>query len=849
MLTQTEYQNWKRRLGLTERAETMIDEIRRTEPIRRVGGGAGNVATRYPSRKMGRVIQAESHQVELPAVHWMEQDDAVLEYYDQPCKIELEYESKKGRSVRVKHTPDFFVMKVDWAGWEEWKTDEGLNELMTTTPNRYCRNEQGRWHCPPGENYAARAGLEYRVRASSEINWIFQRNVQFFDDYWRTSRPFEHSEEVGQQVKRILESGGRSLEEIFDGLPGVKRDLIYWLIANREIYFDLQKTLITHTKQAMVFLSKDQERLSARRECPDEKLQQVDGLLVITEQPEISASASQSRLTQASPSALAEALRRYQIIEPLLKGEETIGQIDSDSTSTRTIKRWKCEYMKAQTQSNEGLVGLLPQTEHRGNRGSKLSERVKTLMNEYITKYYETSKQRQARVVYGQLDRACQANGERVPAYSTFLNAIKSRPRHEQTEKRKGKRAAYKYQPFHWQLTMTTPRHGDRPMEIAHIDHTELDIELVCSRTGKNLGRPWATFLMDSFSRRLLAVVLSYDAPSYRACMAVLRECVRRHGRLPQILVVDGGREFGSVYFETLLARYECVKKTRPAAQSRFGSVCERLFSTANTTFIHNLEGNTQIMRNVRQVTKSMNPKHHAVWTLGDLYPMICEWAYEKYDTLEHPSLGETPREAFQRGLAESGERTFRAIDYNEDFIMATLPTTAKGTVQIRSDQGVMINRIRYWSDAFRNSEMHLRQAHVRYDPYDISVAYVFLNDRWVQCRSEHAMQLAGYSKRALDAITQEILKRNQMTSKKYQVTAARIAEFIDTVETTETVLKQRLQDLAHKDVLSESEKAWMNPQLEITSEIRDAAIKKTKTHGVEKLKVDRKKLVVYGEY
>jgi hypothetical protein len=27
----------------------------------------------------------------------------------------------------------------------------------------------------------------------------------------------------------------------------------------------------------------------------------------------------------------------------------------------------------------------------------------------------------------------------------------------------------------------------------------------------------------------------------HRSCMMVLRECVRRHGRLPQILVVDGG--------------------------------------------------------------------------------------------------------------------------------------------------------------------------------------------------------------------------------------------------------------------------------------------------------------------
>jgi len=102
-------------------------------------------------------------------------------------------------------------------------------------------------------------------------------------------------------------------------------------------------------------------------------------------------------------------------------------------------------------------------------------------------------------------------------------------------------------------------------------------------RPGRNLGRPWATFLSDAFSRRLLAVCLTFDPPSYRSCMLALRECVRRYERLPEAIVVDGGPEFESVYFETLLARYGCTKKTRPGGRPRFGSVCERLFGTTNT--------------------------------------------------------------------------------------------------------------------------------------------------------------------------------------------------------------------------------------------------------------------------
>ena len=168
--------------------------------------------------------------------------------------------------------------------------------------------------------------------------------------------------------------------------------------------------------------------------------------------------------------------------------------------------------------------------------------------------------------------------------------------------------------------------------------------------------------------------------------MMVLRECVRRHNRLPQIMVYDGGAEFHSTYFETLLANNNCTRKMRPGSEPRFGSVCERLFGTVNTQFIHNLLGNTQIMKHVRQVTKDVNPKGLAVWTLESFYRVLCLWCYEFYDTREHPALGQTPAEAFAAGLVKHGAREHTRIDYDDDFIKDTLPTTTKGTAKIGKD-------------------------------------------------------------------------------------------------------------------------------------------------------------------
>ena len=46
------------------------------------------------------------------------------------------------------------------------------------------------------------------------------------------------------------------------------------------------------------------------------------------------------------------------------------------------------------------------------------------------------------------------------------------------------------------------------------LDHTQLDIELVSS-VGTALGRPWLTFLIDAYARRVLACYVTFDPPSW----------------------------------------------------------------------------------------------------------------------------------------------------------------------------------------------------------------------------------------------------------------------------------------------------------------------------------------------
>lgn len=76
---------------------------------------------------------------------------------------------------------------------------------------------------------------------------------------------------------------------------------------------------------------------------------------------------------------------------------------------------------------------------------------------------------------------------------------------------------------------MNKPIHGDQSWKIGHIDHTQLDIEIVRSRTGQN--RPRLTFLTDARTRQILGLSVSLSDPGAEACRQVLRDSVRFHHR------------------------------------------------------------------------------------------------------------------------------------------------------------------------------------------------------------------------------------------------------------------------------------------------------------------------------
>jgi len=490
---------------------------------------------------------------------------------------------------------------------------------------------------------------------------------------------------------------------------------------------------------------------------------------------------------------LAVAILRYQIILPILEGKKL--EFPDIEVTPRTIRNWCNSYRQAEQEYGSGYIGLIPKVKNRGNRTERLPQEMLKDFDDFLIKN-ETPVNQKHKVLYGKLQEICEQKGYIIPSFTTFRKKIRQRPRKERIYKTLGSRVGYdKADDFYWQLDMTTPRHGERPFEIAHIDHTEVDLQIVHSVTSGNMGKFWLTLMVDAFSRRILAFYITFDPPSYRSDMMVLRECVRRFNRLPQTIVTDNGRDFKSTYFQSLLARYKITPKLRPPHESRNGSICERMFGTSNSQLFHNLRGNSKIMKNVRQVTKSVNPSNHAVWMLPALYELCREYFYEFYDTTEHSSLGESPRELFERAMVLAGKRPFRIIPYDEDFMMMTLPSIKRGTSKVDPQRGIKVRYLNYYCEEFKKPDVAGSNVPVRYDPWDAGIVYAFVRGHWAKCYSEYYSIFKGRSELEIRIATEELIKQKGNSSKKFRILARELGDFILKAEASEALLAQQLAD------------------------------------------------------
>lgn len=806
----------------SEFVREIIEKVADSDPVRRIKSGKTNSIAKFPSRKMGFVLTAESRTLELPAIKKYEDDDDVSGFWEQPIELEIPYYSLDGRrQPDLHHFPDFLVVrKSGRVGFEEWKLESRLERLAEDSPGRYERDKDEHWHNKPVEEWCRENGFYYEIHTDRELSDVVLRNSDCLRYFYFHEHRVDPSIEDG--VERLVTvDPGIILSSLIARVAGASMDDLLALIAAGKIYVNLEKHLLCQPEftpvyidesiaEALEVLHKDQRPAAIGQRSlimfsPSSRFRfkgsisrfvefgedtvsiiKEDGTGLPIEMPRAAFdqlldsgaieafsddepwSEALRRFKDASPEDRNEALRRYHLLQRWWAGAtpEELG------VCRRTLERWQSRFNLYKNSCGSGLVGLLPAVKSRGGSALRLpglteEERLANLalVNEVIQNEYETKNQPTRKAAWRIYKLRCKEQNLRPCSYSTFATHIDRRPRYEQELKRKGGRGAYPLKPPVSGRTELTHR-ADRPCERGHMDSTVLDIMVIHHLTGEVMGRPRLTWMIDDYSRRMMGRHISFEPNSEVSTMMVMQDAIKRRHRLPETIVTDSGREFDNRYLDMVAATFEITLERRPKGAGRGGAICERILRTINEMLIHNLPGNTKITKTPRNTNKENDPKRLARLTLWDLYRLVDEFLFDIYDNKIHPDTGTSPRNAWKIGFERTGQRAEKVILWNELVETLTLPTTDKGTVVVQPGKGVKVNNFWYESDALNNPLILGQDLPVRYFPYDLSKVRVFVGDHWETCTCDRLRDYGLLTIRDRDIISAEKLRETTIVGR-----------------------------------------------------------------------------------
>ena len=394
----------------------------------------------------------------------------------------------------------------------------------------------------------------------------------------------------------------------------------------------------------------------------------------------------------------------------------------SERTIYRLLRLW---------QRSGGLVtSLAPRPSAGGRDKSRLSAAAEQFVTEAIRDEYLSKQKKRAEAVVRAVRDRCRVAGIAPPA----ANTVRARVRRVRADKAarvregSGSAAARRLTPVVGQ----TPA-AAKPMAVLQVDHTPVDLILVDETWRKPVGRPWLSVAIDTYSRCVAGLHLSYEAPSATvAGLCVAHAALDKAAYLrglgieadwpcqgrPDEVFVDNGSEFHSAAFERGCQQHGIALRFRPKGAPHWGGIVERLVGTA-MAMVHELPGTTFSNPAERGEYDS---DATACLTLAELERWLMLAITGSYHNAVHGGLGEPPLARWRRGVAEHGAPS--ALSDPHAFMVDFLPVLRRRITR----EGIVADHIAYFSDALRPlvaARDRLGPVLVRRDPRDLSRVWV----------------------------------------------------------------------------------------------------------------------------
>jgi len=454
---------------------------------------------------------------------------------------------------------------------------------------------------------------------------------------------------------------------------------------------------------------------------------------------------------------------------------------DRRAPSFTTVYRWYREYSAA----TFDIRALIPNFHKQGNSTKRLHTYVQRIIQDAIDVHYLSRTQPRGTDVIDVVRSEVTEKNKllspvdqlKMPNAKAIYRFIKRIPPDIKALKREGERVAFlRYHAWLGGVKVT------RVLERVEVDHTKLDIFVIDERFGMPIGRPWLTMAIDVYSGLPVGFHLGFDQPSWQSVMACLRHAIlpkKKHYEgyegienswdaygIPDMLVVDNGREFHSEQFELACQHLNIhVLHTKARCPWLKGAI-ERFFGAMNRQILQSVPGYT-FSNTVEK--GDYDPKKNAVMDLPTLRERIYMWIIDYYSQRVKRGINDVPARRWAENI---NKYPIRMPATAADLNVAMYSTETRAV----NAYGIDLDNIQYNSEELAE----IRRVHgpkvkvnLRYDPNDLGRIHVINPSTGIAFEvpakdQEYANGLSAWQHRA---IRRYWLKHNE--AKERQITLA----------------------------------------------------------------------------
>lgn len=770
-----------RGLGLPASGIQYVLEVQSSPPARKVGRKRRrNLVLDVPMPRLGVALQAESLTGEFFFLVRLNDRRDVRAAYDQPCSVALRIVDCSGRRTRVAYTGDYLVVDDEGVTVHEIKPDSDLEALCRTRPLDWIRDGSG-YHYLPAERYFDEMGIKHVVVPISQLNTIRGDNLRLLHAARRSEdtkllRKTRHAVREIVAHEHAIRAG-----TVMDRLECDDATAILQLIDQEKVFAALDHISLSDIRN--VWLSATQESANI--------VQQSDQQLaaILRNRPEI------GRNELLDGKYYADIATRMAIVE----GVTRVGR-HGRVVSKRTVRR----HRQALREAGGDVRALQPRWAYCGNRDARLGETHHAYILQTIREGRRDLTESSTHACFNsyvdsfpEFVRETNLFQEVPISRATYYRYWDSTPHVSEDAEAKGGRRLRNalsdvYDPSTKAIVAT------RAFAAAHIDHWKADLFVVIGYVnGKKLtARPWVTAMVDAFSGEILALWMSLAAPSKKSCTMVIRDCVRRHGRLPEMLIVDGGSDFKSVHFAVMLATYQVIRCERPPEDPRFGKEVERLFGQFKERVTKGLPGAGISIEEARAVSGAFKAHRTATLRVSEAFEILEKYAFDGYN---HSKSSRSTVKT-RNDLRTESTRIFPCsgipVTWDLRFMIATSMDAPADSYTLFRGKGLHVDDLWYSSPRLLKYYGFKKDLVVRLEPFDFSVIYVCVDGKWIVCTNSSSSLHAAFSDRRL---IEDARERHELRALRKELANQLDAE-------AATLVRNKLEDIAKRS--EEAEKA-----------------------------------------